>query len=82
MKTYLKYFAIPLLIAVVASALCIVDAFIGGLGIGLSPIASTSDAVLMFGIIITYSVLGLICGFVSITCQNKIKEKLENLQKN
>ena len=31
MKVYLKYFAIPMLIAVLASLLYIVDALIGGL---------------------------------------------------
>ena len=31
MKTFVKYFALPLLIAVIASALCITDAIIGGL---------------------------------------------------
>lgn len=31
MKTFLKYFSMPLLIAVVASLLYIVDAFVGGL---------------------------------------------------
>lgn len=31
MKTYLKWFAVPLLIAVIASALYLIDAFLGGL---------------------------------------------------
>ena len=31
MKVFLKWFAIPLLIAVIASALCIIDSLIGGL---------------------------------------------------
>jgi len=37
-----------------------------GLGVGFSPIASISEAFTMFGIIMVYAVLGLICGFFSI----------------
>ena len=47
-----------------------------GLGVGLSPIENTSSALLMFGILVTYTLLGLVCGFVSITVTNKVKERL------
>lgn len=63
----------------------VTGAFVGifltfsGLGCGLSPIASVNESLLMLGILLTYSVLGLMCGYISITCQNKIKDKLESL---
>ncbi|MBQ9790237.1 MAG: DUF1097 family protein [Clostridia bacterium] len=53
-----------------------------GLGVGLSPIASSSSAMLMLGILVTYTLLGLVCGFVSITVTNKVKERLnQNINK-
>ena len=65
----------------------VTGAFVGifltfsGLGAGLSPIASVEESFLMLGILLTYSVLGLLCGHISITCQNKINKKLETLNK-
>ena len=65
----------------------VTGAFVGifltfsGLGVGLSPIASVSESFLMLGILLTYSILGLLCGFISITCQNKIKKKLDSFNK-
>ncbi len=47
-----------------------------GLGIGLNPLASVSEAFLMIGIILTYVVLGLACGFFSTFFTNKINKKL------
>ena len=65
----------------------VTGAFVGifltfsGLGANLSPIVTTSETFLMLGILLTYSVLGLLCGYISITCQNKIKDKLQNINK-
>ena len=65
----------------------VTGAFVGifltfsGLGVGLSSTASVSESLLMLGILLTYSVLGLICGYISITCQNKIKNKLDSIDK-
>lgn len=64
----------------------VTGAFVGifltfsGLGVGLSPIASVSESFLMLGILLTYAILGLICGFISITYQNKIKAKIEEIE--
>ena len=64
----------------------VTGAFVGifltfsGLGVGLSPIASVSESFLMLGILLTYAVLGLICGYLSITYQNKIKAKIEEIE--
>ena len=64
----------------------VTGAFVGifltfsGLGVNLSPIASVQESFLMLGILLTYSVFGLICGFISITYQNKIKAKLNSLE--
>lgn len=63
----------------------VTGAFVGifltfsGLGVGLSPIASVGESLLMLGILVTYSILGMICGYVSITCQNKINDKIKEL---
>ena len=65
----------------------VTGAFVGifltfsGLGVGLSPITNVSESLLMLGILLTYSVLGLLCGYISITCQNKIKNRLDTLDK-
>ena len=48
-----------------------------GFGLGLSPIANTTEAFTMLGILVTYSILGLICGFFSIWVSAKIKNRLE-----
>ncbi len=180
MKTYLKYFATPMLIAVIASVLCVIDALIGvlfvqggsfmwvafaiwtifygatmkdrikgligivvgflaavimmlitgsftlnvytisiscligvfvvnfavmtldhagkawlnsitgvfagifltfsGFGVGLSPVTSVSNAFLSLGLLVTYAVLGMICGFLSIYFSGKIKKRLQQLE--
>lgn len=51
-----------------------------GYGIGLSPLASVSEAFLMLGILVVYAILGMICGFCSITFSAKVKQKLESLE--
>ena len=51
-----------------------------GYGIGLSPLASVSEAFLMLGILVVYAILGMICGFCSITFSAKVKKKLEKLE--
>ena len=51
-----------------------------GLGQGLSPVASTSEAFLMLGIIAIWTIFGLICGFFSTYCTKKITAKLETLE--
>ena len=52
-----------------------------GLGVGLNPISSVSNAFLMLGILAVYSILGLICGFFSIWVTGKVKNRLEELNK-
>ena len=42
-----------------------------GLGKGLSPLASFGEAMTMLAVIMIYSVLGLICGYCSITFSQK-----------
>ena len=42
-----------------------------GLGKGLSPLASFGEAMTMFAVIVIYSILGLICGYCSITFSQK-----------
>lgn len=51
-----------------------------GLGVKLNPLASVSEGFLMLGIILTYSLLGLLCGFVSTVVGGKIKNKLNLLE--
>lgn len=48
-----------------------------GLGIGMSPTADVKTCFLMLAIIVTYSILGMLCGFFSIFFTNKAKSKLE-----
>lgn len=50
-----------------------------GLGVGLNPIASVNESFLMIGIILVYSILGHICGFVSTFVGGKIKKKLNTI---
>ena len=50
-----------------------------GVGVGLSAVASVGDAFLLLGIIVTYCVLGLVCGFLSIWGTKKVKNKLEKI---
>lgn len=63
----------------------VTGAFVGiflsfsGFGIGLSPITNLSTGAIFAGILALYSILGLLCGYISITVQNKIKNKLEQL---
>ena len=51
---------------------CLIGVFVGimltfsGLGQGLSPLANVNEALIMFAIIMTYCVLGMLCGFFSI----------------
>ena len=47
-----------------------------GLGVSLSPLASVSECFTMLGILLTYAILGLICGFFSIYGTSKIKNAL------
>jgi len=49
-----------------------------GLGVGLSPVTSFNSGALMLGILVVYAILGLICGYISITVQNKVNQKLSN----
>lgn len=51
-----------------------------GFGIGLSPVTSVSNGFLMLGILVTYSILGMTCGFLSIYFSGKIKTKLKELE--
>ena len=50
-----------------------------GLGVGLNPLNSVSEAFIMLGVLVLYAVFGLICGFFSIYCTTKIKGKLDSL---
>ena len=45
-----------------------------GFGIGLNPLASWTTAGTMFAILMTYAVLGLLCGFFSIAFDKKKEE--------
>ena len=47
-----------------------------GFGRGLSPIASVSEGFLTLGILVTYTILGLLCGFFSIWLSGKIKNRV------
>jgi len=49
-----------------------------GFGIGLSPIASVKEAFISLAVLITYSILGLICGFLSIYGSEKINYKIKS----
>ena len=51
-----------------------------GLGIGMSPMAGFSDALVMVGILIVYTILGLLCGYFSTLGTNKIKAKFAELE--
>lgn len=42
-----------------------------GLGKGLSPLANFKEAMVMLAVIVIYSILGLICGYCSITFSKK-----------
>ncbi len=46
-----------------------------GLGVGYNPLNSVAEGFTMYGLIMLYSVFGLVCGLVSITTANKIKNK-------
>ena len=50
-----------------------------GLGQGLSPLASVSEAFIMLGIIALYAVFGMVCGFFSIFITNKVKARCKVL---
>ncbi len=50
------------------------------LGVGLNPLASVDSTFTMLGILIVYTVFGLVCGFLSIYFSAKINKKLESLQ--
>lgn len=50
-----------------------------GLGKGLSPITNLNSFFLMFGIIVVYSIFGLLCGVCSSLVSKKSKEKLDKL---
>ena len=52
-----------------------------GFGKGLSPIASCSEFFVTLGILSVYTVLGLICGFLSIWVSGKIKSRLNEENK-
>ena len=54
-----------------------------GFGVGLNPLNSFNEALTMLAILLTYAVLGLLCGFFSIffTKQNVNKTKIENSEK-
>ncbi len=64
----------------------VTGAFVGifltfsGLGANLSPVVNINETFLMFGILMVYTILGLICGFVSIFVQDKINKKLETFE--
>lgn len=51
-----------------------------GLGIGLSPMVSFTSALTMVGILIVYTILGLLCGYFSTLGTEKIKAKLAQLE--
>lgn len=53
-----------------------------GFGVGLSPVASFNEALIMLAILLTYSVLGMICGFFSIWFSAKINNRLKIEQGN
>ena len=47
-----------------------------GLGVGLNPVANINDALLTLGILVTYTILGLICGFLSVHYTAKIEKRI------
>ena len=49
-----------------------------GLGVGLNPLNNLNDAFLTLGILVTYTILGLACGFFSILGSLKINNALKN----
>lgn len=51
-----------------------------GLGVGLSAVANVGEAFLMLGIILVYVLLGLVCGFLSILGDKKVKERLKKIE--
>lgn len=53
-----------------------------GLGQGLSPVASVKEAFIMLGIIVLYSIFGMICGYFSILITKKSKQKCQALDEN
>ena len=75
-ESFLKYFATPLIIAAIAGGLFIVDALIGG----LFATATVGEAYLLLGIILVYVLLGLVCGFLSVWGDKKVKDKLAKLE--
>jgi hypothetical protein len=50
------------------------------LGVGLNPLTSVGSAFTMLGILVVYTIFGLVCGFLSIYFTDKINKKLETLQ--
>ncbi len=66
----------------------VTGAFVGifltfsGFGVGLNCIASVTESLLMLAILLIYAVFGLICGYISITVQNIVAEKLSKLNEN
>jgi len=53
-----------------------------GFGVGLNPLTSFAECGLMFAILMIYAVLGLICGFCSITfAKNKEKKEQDSNKK-
>lgn len=66
----------------------VTGAFVGifltfsGFGVGLNCIASVTESFLMLAILLIYAVFGLICGYISITVQNVVNEKLAKLNEN
>ena len=51
-----------------------------GFGVALNPLANGKEFFVMSGILVTYTILGLLCGFLSTYYTNKINKKLENLK--
>lgn len=47
-----------------------------GLGVGMSPVSSFSNALIMLSVIVIYAILGLICGFLSIYFSKKIQDRI------
>ena len=51
-----------------------------GFGVGLSPLSSVENAFLMFGMLILYTILGLVCGYFSTFITSKVKKRLTELE--
>lgn len=49
-----------------------------GLGVGMNPLNSVSEAFTILGVLVVYTILGLIAGFFSIYYTNKANKKLES----